>query len=337
MENYRFNPYQNLIDKINPLKRRNGFNKKKKEEEFIKTKKEKGLIIKKESLTLTDNWLNLIVLNTLIYYLKDKSIIVDSSFYNKLNYINGLCYTSTKKGLNNLIKLKIIIKDNNEIRFNKDIYNKLKNSKPMFRIPESILFNKQLNLNEKIILAYVLAYTKKYGNCLSHNKTISKDLNLCISTIDNAFRKFRELELLEVDNKNSKGCILKRIMKTNETNIKEFYNNQIEYLEAHTIENINTIDKIEYIDNTENINTVDNIENINTIENINNTKNIENIDNTEIINTEKIENINKASIILLNDLSNIDLSSCSDTELNKLYFSLKNQMELIKVYKNNKT
>lgn len=322
MENYRFNPYQDLIDKTNPLKKEKKKKEIKKKESINKVKKEKGLIIKKESLTLTDNWLNLIVLNTLIYYLKDKSIIIDSSFYNKLNYINGLCLTSTKKGLNNLIKLNIIIKDNNEIRFNKDIYNKLKNSKPMFRIPESILFNKQLNLNEKIILAYVLSYTKKYGNCLSHNKTISKDLKLCISTIDNAFRKFKKLELLEVDNKNSKGCILKRIMKTNETNIKEFYNNQIEYLEVHNVENIEILRDINNIENTENIEKVETIisTEVNTIENVNT---IDNVENATIVNNYYL-------------LSNMDITSLSNKELNDLYFSLKNQLELVKTYRNNK-
>lgn len=290
-------------------------------------KENKGLAIKLNTLSSSKDLYTAIILSALYYYIKNKAIILNEKVYLKLSKITGLSKNTVKDRIYLLINKEILNsyldnKTNNYmIEFNTCSYTKIKKSKVLLYIPNNILLNNNLNLSEKTILAYVLSYSKEYGNCNSFNETISKNLYLSISMVKKCIKKLKFLKLINSETENKKGCILKRKMNTNIDNIEYFCDNYNEYLQINNIENIN-----------ENTN-IENVENINIIEN---NTNIEKIENSKIINTSKIENINKASIILLNDLSNIDLSNCSDNDLNKLYFSLKNQMELIKLYKNNK-
>lgn len=183
------------------------------------------------------------------------------------------------------------------IHFN---YGKLR-GKSLF-IPNNILQNKGLkSAQEKILLAYITSFTRNNKECKSSNDFITKNLNITYRMVIKYLKRFKDLDLIEVDGIKSGFTLKDRTIISNVENIEKLYQDCL-IIENQTIDNVDNIENINNIEN-QNINNVEN-QNINNINNIEN-QNVENMTiNLSLEDLVKIPEIKDKLIKLMMDNKN---------------------------------
>lgn len=175
-----------------------------------------------------------------------------------------------------LIKINNV-EDNNQRYLKIDLKEKYFCSKKdgFIFIPSNILYCKNLNITDKIVLSYIKGYCKDDNIFNLSNNQITKFLNITQSNLTKSLRRLNKLTLLNTNQENART--------------------------------------IEFIDNVENVNNMT-IEEIREVRNINN-KNIENIESVKNINNKNIENVNAENIYNENANINNNINTLFDINL----------------------
>ena len=308
--------YNKAFSKNNNKKASKNTNKKI-NKEYKKPVITSGILVPKKILEIEElNISDKLVLSILNHFTSDKfdkntkNNKNNSIFITRPELLNliPLSRNTIMSSLRLLIDLNIIsmerIKNNDTSDFRYkitlNIAFKIHKNESYIFVPKEILYCKNLNVTDKLLLSYIKGFCKEDELFNLKDKTIIEFLCISQTYLTKSLSKLSKLGLLDIDTKHYKN------KERGKYRVINFIDN---------VENINNM-TIEEIKEVRNINN-QNIEHAN-IENANN-ENIENaiIENADIKTIENVENIN-AKIINTKTIENANINILSDDLLNML-------------------
>lgn len=264
-----------------------------------------GILVPKKILEIKElNISDKLVLSILNHFTSDKfdkktknSKNNNSIFITRHELLNliPLCRNTIMSSLKLLTELNIIsmerIKNNDTSDFRYkitlNIVFKIHKNESYIFVPKEILYCKNLNTTDKLLLSYIKGFCKEDSLFNLKDKTIIEFLGISQTYLTKSLSKLSKLGLLDINTKHYKN--------------KERGKYRV----------------INFIDNVENINNMT-IEEIKEVRNINN-KNIENIENAEIVNNKNVKNINAKNIETIENVENINTKNIENANINILF------------------